>query len=93
MRTKELRIVSVVGQHPIRYAARVDVPAPSAVVQRIEDCLRRHLSEASVQPVRDAVLGGEVVHMPPIADAPAPVVAYKRGVLFVAGTEYVIRED
>ena len=65
-----------------------DPPVPPQVVRRIEERLRRHLAPATVARVRDAVLGGEVVHLVP--GARAPLVAYKRGVLFVAGTEYVI---
>lgn len=66
-------------------------PLPARVVQRIEERLRRHLAPAAVSRVRDAVVGGQVVHLERAQRA--PIVAYKRGVLFVAGFEYVIDDD
>lgn len=66
-------------------------PLPPRVVQRIEERLRRHLTPAAVPRVRDAVVGGQVVHLE--SGQRAPIVAYKRGVLFVAGTEYVIDDE
>jgi hypothetical protein len=66
-------------------------PVAPALVRRIDDRLRRHLAAAAVVGVREAVLRGQVVHLH--AAGRAPVVAYKRGVLFVAGKEYVIDDD
>ncbi|MDX2166214.1 MAG: hypothetical protein SF182_04100 [Deltaproteobacteria bacterium] len=66
-------------------------PIPRALVQRIEERLRRHLAAGAVVGVREAVLRGQVVHLN--AEKGAPLVAYKRGVLFVAGKEYVIDDD
>lgn len=66
-------------------------PIRRVLAQRIEDRLRRHLAAGSVVGVRDAVLRGQVVHLKP--GKGAPLVAYKRGVLFVAGKEYVIDDD
>jgi hypothetical protein len=45
-----------------------------------------------VAQVRDAVLRGQVVHLSS-EHTRGPVVAFKRGVLFVAGTEYVISDE
>jgi hypothetical protein len=66
-------------------------PMRRALAQRIEDRLRRHLAAGSVAGVREAVLRGQVVHLN--AGKGAPLVAYKRGVLFVAGKEYVIDDE
>jgi hypothetical protein len=72
---------------PLRSVA----PVAPALVRRIDDRLRRHLAAAAVVGVREAVLRGQVVHLRAVGRA--PVVAYKRGVLFVAGKEYVIDDD
>jgi hypothetical protein len=89
---KETRPVPAVAAVPVSHSTYVEAPTAPAVAHLIDDCLRRHLSEAAVPRVREAVLRGQVVHLT-AADTHAPVVAYKRGVLFVAGTEYVIDEE
>jgi hypothetical protein len=61
------------------------------IARRIEERLRRHLTSQAVDRIRDAVVEGQVVR---VEDAAEPsVIAYKRGVLFVAGLEYVINDD
>lgn len=64
------------------------------VAARIADRLRRHVPAPVVERVCDAVMRGQVVHLPADTDPDhATVVAFKRGVLFVAGREYVIDGD
>jgi hypothetical protein len=68
-------------------------PIPSArerlVAERIEERLRRFLNADRAAQIRDAVVRGQVVHAGPEPS----IVAFKRGVLFVAGREYVISDD
>jgi hypothetical protein len=66
-------------------------PGSDPIARRIEERLRRHLDAPAVGPVRDALVRGQVVR---VAGTRAPtVVAFKRGVLFIAGLEYVISDD
>lgn len=63
---------------------------PGWVVDRIEARLRRHFSVPAAAALCEALQGGDVVR----ADLRAPgVIAYRHGILFVAGTEYVICDD
>jgi len=60
------------------------------IQHRIKRRLRTHLDEGVVGPISDAILKGEVVRL----DSNRPgIVAFKHGVLFVAGTEYVIADE
>lgn len=60
------------------------------VRQRIEQRLRRHIGDEELQSVCKAVLDGRVVRL--ARGAALDVVALRRGVLFVGGTEYPVEE-
>lgn len=79
------------GVAPIHRLPPSESPLP-AVVRVIDERLSRHLSASAVARVRDAVLHGRVVHLAG-GNRRGLVVAFKRGVLFVAGTEYVISDE
>ena len=63
---------------------------PEWVVDRIEEHLRRHFSVPVAAVLCQALQSGDVVQ----AELRAlGVIAYRHGILFVAGTEYVICDD
>ena len=79
-----------------RRISEPDLPSPAParvrlIAERIEERLRRHLEARSVEAVRDAVVQGRVVRVGG-ADA-SSVVAFKRGVLIIAGVENVIHDE
>ncbi len=59
-----------------------------SLLRTIEQHLREHLELAAVASVLEALQRGQVVHIKS-PKRPA-IVAFKRGVLFVPGNEYVI---
>ncbi len=61
------------------------------IQRRIKHRLRTHLDEGAVEPISDAILSGQVVRLDS-TERPS-IVAFKHGVLFVAGTEYVIADE
>ena len=63
---------------------------PSAVVDRIEEHLRRHFSVPVAALFSEVLQRGDIVDAMPHAPG---VIAYRQGILFVAGTEYVIDGD
>lgn len=63
---------------------------PPAARHRLEACLRHHLGERDLTEVSAALQRGCIVH----DDTAAPgVVAYRNGILFIAGREYVIADE
>lgn len=62
----------------------------AAALERIETHLRRHFDQSLAAMYSRELQRGHIVHAP--TDAPG-VVAFRQGVLFVAGTEYVIADD
>ena len=65
--------------------------AQEEIYEIIERRLRNHFEDAAVGTISDAVIRGQVVRLP--TQPAVGIVAYKRGVLFVAGREYVISDD
>jgi len=61
------------------------------IESRIKRRLRTYVDEGAVDPISAAILKGEVVRLQS-ASRPG-IVAFKHGVLFVAGTEYVIADE
>lgn len=64
-------------------------PLSPTILHRIEKCLRRHLGDHDLAPVCAELQRGHVIHDD---DTAAGVVAYRNGILFVAGREYVIAD-
>jgi len=63
----------------------------SRIHKRIEQRLRRFVDAAAVGSVCEAILRGQVIHLN--WEKKSGVVAFRRGVLFVAGREYIIGEE
>lgn len=63
---------------------------PPAILHRMETCLRRHLGNRDLAPVCAELQRGHIIHDD---DTTAGVVAYRNGILFVAGREYVIADE
>lgn len=63
---------------------------PAAVVHRMERYLCRHFSPPVAAALCERLQHGHVVHLP---DAASGVIAYRQGILFVAGVEYVVCDD
>jgi hypothetical protein len=64
---------------------------PDPVATRIEERLRLHLDGAAAEEVCAALVNGQVVHLG--GPGAGGLVAFKRGVLFIAGLEYVISDE
>lgn len=63
---------------------------PAGVVARIEGYLRHHFSVPVVARLSGELQRGHVVRDPTRGSG---VIAYRQGILFVAGMEYVVSEE
>ena len=65
--------------------------AHEALNARIAECLRLHLEAPAVEGVCAALARGQVVRLGALQAG--GLVAFKRGVLFIAGYEYVLGDE
>ena len=63
----------------------------NGIEEQIRRRLRGFVDAATVGPVCEAILRGQVIRLNP--EKKLSVVDFRRGVLFVAGREYVIAEE